>query len=205
MAEVAEKITSPFIDYKKGVELKHGDLWYGQQLPNYDMRPIYQHFVKGRNSALKNNLEYDQLFGLESKKIFPDGQILPVLYQVMPAPDRMILEDYLYPVAIWNITLATLDGVSNKPLFIQRPLLDKNNNPVVFTGQAIRMVTTQLSAFYYVIINTNYVPQPLNDGTDNTDDGLKWTYGEPVIGRYIKEQLVAEERYGLNKLDYPQR
>jgi hypothetical protein len=85
------------------------------------------------------------------------------------------------------------------------PVLDANGNQINVPGQGRQLATTRLMAYHYVRLNTQYEPKPLNDGTDNTDDGLRWTYGKPIIGRFINNQLDMEEKVNLNPLDYPDK
>lgn len=199
-----EQLKSPFIEVKKGVELKDGDLFYGTEFSQYGLKTILQKVIKPRSVALSKPLEYDLLHGYEGKKMFDDGTILPILYNVITAPSRLIYETYLYPVAIWNITLAALDGVSIRPMWKPLQVLDSAGRPIFLTGPGRQGSNTAVVAYHFVIINDNYVPKPLNDGTGNTDDG-NWVIGDPIIGSYVKEQLNAEIRLGSNKLDYPRK
>jgi len=199
--EVTEvlKIESPFKELKKGVELQHGDLFYDGVVSG--LKIIKQHFIKPRNNALKNNLIYDQIFGLEGAQIFDNGDMLPILYQISGSPEQSIYPQFLYPAAVFNITLAELDGIGNRPTWKQRPVLDANGQQITIMGRGL--ASTRLVAFHYVIINDRYVPEQLPDGT--TNDNNRWTYGKPIPGHYILDKLNAERRYGLNPLDYPER
>lgn len=197
-----ELSTAPFIDVKKNTILQDGDLFYGTEIKEHGLKEILQRVRKDRNTNLAKALEYNMLFGYEGNKLMGDGKILPILYQVMPSPGHNdIYDDYLYPVAVWNITLAALDGVSHKPTWIQQPVLDSAGNPIYITGHGRGRARTnvQLVAYHFIVINDRYVPQIIDPQTGKTDDG-KWTHEGFMQGSRIREILDAEVNLGLNKL-----
>ena len=124
-----------------------------------------------------------------------DTDIIPLIYPLSPMIQDNIMVECLYPVVIWNISMDRLTSeIHNRPFDKKFPIMDSNGNPVADKGLPIMV-------FHYVVINDRYTPNIVNG---KSDDG-NFQPGEPVIGRFIKEELNAMSREVNAPLDYPRK
>jgi len=174
--------------------LPDGTLYYGNKIGKYT--EVMMHRKRDRAHNIASGVQsYSQIYGYIEPKIFDDGYAKNIMYNIMPPPKRAF-EGFLYPVAIWNITLTLLDGISHIPFWKRQQVINPNNNMPITIG------TKMIYSYYFVIVNDTYQPKQLPNG--NTDDG-NWIISDPATAEYINKKLEELENRAVKKLEYPTR
>ena len=175
-------------------------------------KPFYDHIDLGeglrkvlivkefpRTKTIGNRREIQLVWYEKKHQVGKD--ILPLVYPIKEVTENTIFEDCLYPVVIWNVSKARLTGECSHIPFAKRfPILDSNGQQVMNRGKP--GYAGVIMAFHYVVVNDRYIPNVLPNG--KSDDG-NFQPGEPIIGRYIKEQLKNMSLEAMSPLVYPRK
>lgn len=185
--EKIETAKDSIIEIKKGMDVPLNQLYYGYDYNGYREVFINTPTPPDRRVRFNKVLVFYQKSHIDKKT----GEIYKLAHFVKCPPKR-VEENWLYPVAVWNISPTRLDIQDNIPFWQLRTVIDDNSGVVYIKG-------VELKCFHYVVVNDRYVPNIRPNGS--SDDG-NWQPGEPVIGSWINEKLDAEEAIGSNPMDY---
>ena len=170
-------------------------------------KPFYHHIelpgglrkvLKVREVKRQKSLETrkEQILLWYEKPYTVDKNIIPLVYPLIPIVKDNVMEDCLYPVVIWNVSKERLTlEIHHIPFDKKFPILDTTGAPIYDHGNPIM-------AFHYIVVNDRYIPNV--DPNGKSDDG-NFQPGEPVIGRFLKQQLVQMSDEARTPLSYPRK